>query len=345
MNTVQHKLLIISGPTAVGKTSLGITLAQKFGGEILSADSRQVYRGMDIVTGKDTGQAKFEIRYPSINSGQVLKYEKVKPYFTVGYYKVEGIRIWGLDIVEPEYLFNVADFLDYAAVILPLIWEKGRLPIVVGGTGLYLQALGHPPATVGIKPDWQLRGQLSGLSVPELQAVLKKKDSQRFKRMNDSDKINKRRLIRAIEILRDRGTPSDLSRSARKNLPPMNTLSFALTAPRAELYRRIDERVETMVAQGAEQEVREMLKRGIPLTSPSMTGTGYAAYLTILKNAGQLLSPGEEQRISQLWKYADHAFARRQLTWLGKQPGLEWYDVTDPEYPIVLEKRVRAWYT
>ena len=129
-----EKLLIICGPTATGKTKLGIKLAKKFNGEIVSADSRQVYKGMDIGTGKEVEDGKWV---------------------------VDEIPIWLLDIVNPDYRFNVADYKKCADVVLDDIWKQGKLPILVGGTGFYIKAVIDGIGTMGVPPDWELRKILS----------------------------------------------------------------------------------------------------------------------------------------------------------------------------------------
>lgn len=159
-----NKLLIVCGPTATGKTSLAIELAKKFRGELVSADSRQVYKGLDGLTGKGRSQ---------------------------------DIPIWLYDVVAPGDEFSVAHFVRLARARIGYIEKQGRLPIVVGGTGFYLRALTETIDTIFIPPDWELRTMLATLSLEELQKRLNKK---RFEKMNESDQKNPRRLIRAIEI-------------------------------------------------------------------------------------------------------------------------------------------------
>ena len=161
------KILIICGPTATGKTALAAKLAKKFNGELISADSRQVYQGMDIVTGKD---------HPG------------------------GVKIHGLDLVKPDEEFSVAHFVKIARTLINQIRLKKKLPIIVGETGLYINSLVNPPQTLAVKPDWQLRQALAEKSVSELQEQLKKINPARFSSMNHSDQLNPRRLIRAIEV-------------------------------------------------------------------------------------------------------------------------------------------------
>ncbi|MDZ7586852.1 MAG: isopentenyl transferase family protein, partial [Patescibacteria group bacterium] len=154
------KILIICGPTATGKTKLAVTLAKKFSGEIISADSRQIYQGMDIVTGKDLPAAK-----------------------------QAGITIYGYDLIKPDEEFSVAHFVKYAHDLINQI----RFPIIVGGTGLYLNSLINPPPTLTIPPNWQLRKKLEKKSAVQLQKALMKINPIRFNQMNHSDQLNPRR--------------------------------------------------------------------------------------------------------------------------------------------------------
>src|SRR3989344_4678270 len=161
------KLLIICGPTATGKTKLAANLSKKFSGKIISADSRQVYKGMDIVTGKD---------------------------------RPKEVSIWGYDIIRPNEEFSVAHFVNLAGKEITRVDKQGKLPIIVGGTGFWLKSLLNPPATINIIPDWQLREKLEKFSATELLERLKKIDPKRAASMNQSDRNNPRRLMRAIEV-------------------------------------------------------------------------------------------------------------------------------------------------
>ena len=185
------KLLIICGPTATGKTDLAIRLAKKFGGEVISADSRQVYKGMNIGTGKDISNFKFQIDF---------KFQISNFKFKVGYYQVDGIKIWLYDIVKPDYQFNVADYKECADLVTFDILNRGKLPILVGGTGLYIKAVVSGIETLGVPSDWKLRERLLHCSIASLLEQLKKLDPDRWEEMNESDRNNPRRLVRAIEI-------------------------------------------------------------------------------------------------------------------------------------------------
>ncbi len=240
------KFLIVCGPTATGKTSLGLLLAKKFNGEIISADSRQVYKGMNIGTGKDIPKS-FKPLTSHLQWGG-----KGIPYFN------NSTKIWGYNLVDPDEEFSVAHFINFATVVLNDIWERNKLPIIVGGTGLYLQAITRSIDTIHIPPNEKLRDQLSNKSVKDLQKILIQIESERFQTMNQSDRKNPRRLIRAIEIseYKEKGKHVRLKkiRSADK------TLWIGLTAEKKYLFMRIDDRVERRLREGAEEEVNNLLK-------------------------------------------------------------------------------------
>jgi len=281
------KVLIICGPTATGKTKLAVTLAKKFSGEIISADSRQVYQGMDIVTGKD---------------------------------KPKGVKIHGLDLVKPDEEFSVAHFVKYAHSLINQI----RFPIIVGGTGLYLDSLINPPKTLSVKPNWELRKKLEIKSIRELQNQLKKLDPHRWRSMNRSDQQNPRRLIRAIEV-NLQGQSLQLP-SERTDLNKFDVLWIGLTAKKEILDQLIVKRVKARVKAGAVKEWQK-LKIKYKQNLPSMSGIGYRELPDINR-----------------WIKAEQQYSRRQLTWFKKNANIHWFDITQAfQFPVV--NLVKAWYT
>lgn len=277
-----NKLLVITGPTATGKTKLGIELAKKFNGEILSADSRQIYKGMDIGTGKDKDL-----------------------------YQKEGVKVWGIDLVEPDSNFSVFDWVEHAAGVIRDIRERGKLPIVVGGTGQYIKELLNPSETLHIPPDFRLRKKLEKLLLPKLQEKLQKVNPKRWAQMSESDQKNPRRLVRAIEVAGkiDSGPIKILADFQGK--PDQNDdrdiLIIGLTAPYKYLYQRIDKRVEERIKNGVEEEKERLLKK----------------YKKLPKSLGY------SNETARRWKFAEHAYARRQMTYLRKWiPGIVWFNVS-----------------
>lgn len=307
-----NKLLVICGPTATGKTALGIKLAQKYTGEILSADSRQVYKGMDLGTGKDAGE-----------------------------YTKNKIPVWGLNLVEPDYPFNVADYVRYAQKAIANIHKRGKPVFLVGGTGLYIKGTLHPPETIYIPPDSAFRKEVEEYSIPKLQTILRKFNLSKWKSMNDSDRINPRRLIRAIEVAR---FSKNNTKADRPNLPKFDYLKIGLTAPRKTIYERIDQRLEKLVKSGMEREVCRLLKNGISPSCQSMSGTGYQVFARKLADSPRGLSPDGVKDALRLWQFADHAYARRQLTWFTKDKEIHWFNIAKRDWQKKVVQLVDNWY-
>lgn len=284
------KVLIICGPTATGKTKLGIDIAKKFGGEIVSADSRQVYVGRNIITGKDL---------PANLKPQISKLKWRDRYLK--YYEVDGVRIWLYDIVSSGKEFNVSYWKECADLVISDILSRNRLPIVVGGTGLFIKSLTQSLSQIHVPPHSLLRIELANKSAEYLFDYLNKLDSIRAAILNISDRHNPRRLIRAIEI--------SLSKTTI-NYEPTNYELFliGLTAPRAELYSRIDQRVMDRVMAGAAAE-------------------------------DPILAADPPR-----WQFQEHQIARQQLTWFAKQPRIHWFDITSPSWQIEAEKIAIGWY-
>jgi tRNA dimethylallyltransferase len=278
-----NKLLVICGPTATGKTALAVTLAKKFNGELISADSRQVYKGMDIVTGKDR---------PASTRGESTR-------------GGPDVPIWLYDVADPDEEFSVSHWVRLARAAIAGIAKRNKLPIVVGGTGLYIHALIHPFETINIPPNMRLRKKLQTMSVVELKAITMQGN------MNQSDWNNPRRLIRKIEI-----ASSKKKALQGESLKSFDYLMIGLTAPMPILYKRIDERLKKRVRQGMKEEIDILIKKyGRDL--PSMTAIGVN----------------------------EHAYARRQLTWFKREKGICWFDVTDRQMQDKVAARVGAWYT
>jgi len=342
-----QKLLVICGPTGVGKTSLAIQLAKKFNGEIVSADSRQVYKGMDIVTGKDLAKNS---RFHLVSRWNLINLH-------VGFYEVDEVKVWLYDIVKPDYRFSVADYKECADSVIEDILNRGKLPIIVGGTGFYIRALLEGVGTMGVKPDWKLREKLQRCKVSELQRMLEETCPERMRGMNESDRKNPRRLIRAIEVANwklevgsgkvDREVGSEKQRSHLSLHHPVSHFSsltsvlfVGLKAPFKDLYERIDQRVEERVKEGAEDEVHELLSKGYAWEN-SVLGTtiGYRELKEFLEG-----KTTKEDTV-QKWKFAEHNYCRRQITWFKKNPGINWFDITLENWADKVEKLVRTWYS
>lgn len=306
-----NKVLVILGPTATGKTDLSLHLAEKFNGELVSADSRQVYTGLDIGTGKMP--AKFQI-------------EKAN-----GYWVISGIRIWMYDVVNPKGQYNVARFTKDATIIISNIHKRGKLPILVGGTGLYIKALLEGFSNLVIPVDKKLRKNLEKQTLSQLQEQLKKVSPKRWRKMNYSDRQNPRRLIRAIEL-------SGIQRIKFKR-PNYKTFKIGLTAPREILYLRIDERILSRINQGMIGEANNLHKKGLSLKRMKQLGLEYRVLADFL--SGKIK---EKDGLVNILKGKIHNFAKRQITWFKKEKDVNWFDITEKNYLAEVENLVAKWY-
>ena len=338
---MKEKLLVICGPTATGKTTLAIKLAKEFNGEIVSADSRQVYTGMDIGTGKDL----------PVNSKLKTQSSKLNPKsknLTIGFYEIGGVRVWLYDIVKPDYRFNVADYLNCSDSVIKDIWKRKKLPILTGGTGFYIKVVTEGLGTLGIKPDQELRERMSKLTAGQLREKLEKICPERLRGMNESDRNNPRRLIRAIEIMMQsqsskfKAPVKDEARQGRQSskLKIEDSLMIGLKAPFKELYQRIDERVEERVARGAENEIKNLLAKGYSFKN-SVLGTtiGYKEW------ESRIIDPQSPvSAIKQSWKLAEHQYLKRQLTWFKTNLRIRWFDISEKNFEDKVVTLVKQWY-
>jgi tRNA dimethylallyltransferase len=280
------KLIVILGPTASGKSDLGIHLARRYDGEIVSVDSRQVYRALDIGTGKVT---KAE--------------QKMAPHHL-------------LDIVAPGRKFSIAQFKKYADRKIADIWKRGKIPFLVGGSALYIKAVVENYTIPPIKEDATLRRKLEKESLEELVTKLEKIDPVTFEAI---DKQNKRRVVRALEVCLLTGKP--FSEFQVKGEDRYDTLFLGIDFSRDELYRRIDERVDRRVKRGMFGEVSRLINEGISKKWLKGLGLEYRFLTEYLE--GPLTNERKEECLQRL-KYAIHDFARRQLVWWRKDTRINW---------------------
>lgn len=287
-----RKIVAVLGPTASGKTALAIGLAARFGGEIVSADSRLVYRGMDIGTAKPTAAERARVPHHLI------------------------------DVTTPDAQWDVTRWTAAARATIADIAARGRLPLVVGGTAQYTVALldgWEPPA---VPPDPNYRAALEARAATEgvsaLLAELAAVDAEAAERTGP----NLRRIIRALEVIRATGQPFSAQRG--RGPKPYDDLRLALTLPRDLLYARIDARAGAMVAAGLVDEVRGLFAAGYDRALPAMSGIGYAQIAAYL--AGERTLDEAKADI----RHATHRYARHQLTWLRRDPAAIVLDATDP---------------
>ena len=341
------QLLVICGPTATGKTKLALQIAQDNEADLISADSRQVYRGMDISTGKDTpenfiflpagrqGQIS-RLQLPSAEAGGEQANIKLKQN-SIGYFTDGKTRLWGMDLVDPDEEFSVTDFVRFAVPVIKTIWGDNRLPIVVGGAGLYLRALLGKLPDIYIPRNSLLRKELEKKQLHELQVELQRIDLEKFQSLNNSDANNPRRLIRAIEIA---------SAKNDHNVPPgelfkvnADLLSIGLTAPIAVLGQRITNRVQERLQQGVVAEVEKLLTCGYSWGLPAMSALGIRQWQPYFEKIASL------EEVKRKWIVDETNFAKRQLTWFRKEPGVVWFDSTNPDFKEQVIERFRKWYT
>ena len=296
-------IVVLAGPTGAGKTALGVELAGRVGGEIVNADSQQLYRGLDVGTAKPTAAERAAV-----------------PHHL-------------LDVVEPGEVMDAARFVALADQAIAAIAARGRLPLVVGGTGLYLRALLHGlVAAPGRDPELRARleAEAAALGRPALHARLAGIDPEAAARIRSNDLV---RVVRALEIAAGGQTQTALH-AAHAFQPERHRALFLALAPPPQLRGRLDARVEAMFGGGLLDEARQLDRRfgaGLPRRLP----IGYPEAVEVVRGE---LSLGEAIRRVQA---AHRQYARRQVTWLRREPGAEWLE--PPVDADVLARRVNAW--
>lgn len=291
---MKENLLVILGPTAVGKTELSINIAEKFNGEIISGDSMQVYKGMDIGTAK-------------------IKPEQIKevPHYLI-------------DCFQPDHYFSAAEFQELAARKITEINQRKHLPIIAGGTGLYIKAVTNrylfPSAPIDESYRQLLNDYVKEYGNEELHNKLKQIDLITANRLHVNDV---KRIIRALEIYHSTGKTLSLALEEQTNESPYNLLMIGLTMDRQILYDKINNRVEQMIKQGLVEEVKKLLEFGYDERYNSMQGLGYKEIILYLKGEISL-----EEAIDQI-KQGTRRFAKRQLSWFHNMPDIHWFDMTN----------------
>jgi tRNA dimethylallyltransferase len=306
MPSEQKPILILAGPTAVGKTEASLLLARECGAEIVSADSMQIYRGMDIGTAKPSPEQRALIYHHMI------------------------------DIVDPAQPYSVGDYLRDARNAIDGILKSGGTPIVVGGTGLYIRALMRgllhgPPA------DMELRERLlrkeSDNGEGALYADLVRLDAEAAIKIHPNDL---RRTIRALEVyyIRDRKL-SDLQKAHAFHEKTHVFRLLFLVRGRSELYSRIEQRVDQMIALGLEDEVKKLILKGYGRDLISMQAIGYSHFIDYFNNRASF-----EETVALL-KRDTKRFAKRQFTWFRREPDAQWVDITGLETPEEIVRRIK----
>jgi len=292
----KKRLVIILGPTAVGKSDLALRLAQQFEGEIINCDSRQVYRGFDIGTDK-----------PTLAMRQAIAHHLV-------------------DIVEPQEQFTAAAFVEKALKAIQEIISRGHLPLVVGGTGLYLKALTEglfpgPGRNPELRRQLEEEGRLKGLAF--LHERLQQVDPNYGRLVHPHDRV---RIIRALEIYELTGQPPSANfQKTRPYLEDFQVLKIGLKLDKNELHRRIEARVERMFERGIINEVSQLLASGVPETAPPFQALGYRQVRRFLR--GEI----SEEEAKELTKKETKLYAKRQMTWFRKMKEINWFEPSEYE--------------
>jgi len=306
MPSLNKKLIVILGPTASGKTEMAIRLAEKFNGEIVSADSRQIYKGMDIGTDKPCQIQNPKLKIQNYNAK--LKISKIqKPLI------IKSIPHHLIDIINPDEEFSLAEYKKLAVKIIKDIQKRKKIPFLVGGTGLYISAVVDNLIIPKVKPNEIIRNKLREKSNEELFKKLKKLDPAAAQNI---DANNKRRLIRALEVILV--TKKLFSKQQKKGKPLFDILQIGIEISRPELYRRIERRIDKMIKNGLEQEVRNLIKAGYSPDLPSMSGLGYRQMIMHIKGAINF------PEVIELIKRDTRRYARRQMTWFRRDKRIKW---------------------
>jgi tRNA dimethylallyltransferase len=301
----QPPLLVIVGPTAVGKTAHSIALAQKFDGEIVSADSRLFYKDMDIGTAKPTIEQRTAVPHHLI------------------------------DLCRPDQTITLAQYQRLAYETIDAIHQRGRLPLLVGGTGQYVKAVVEGWGIPEVAPRKRLRKALENLGGPELARWLAALDPEAAERI---DPRNVRRVVRALEVTLVTGRP--ISELQRKKPPPYHIKTIGLHADRETLYQRIDHRVDQMMAAGLLDEVKTLLAEGYKPNLPAMSGLGYRQLLEHLAGNNTL-----EEAVERI-QFETHRFARQQATWFRlDDPNITWFDIHNEGWETAVLQEVQDFIT
>jgi tRNA dimethylallyltransferase len=306
LNSKLIPLVVILGPTAVGKSEIAIQLAERLGGEIISADSRLFYRGMDIGTAK-----------PSVEERERVPHHLI-------------------DVAEPDEIWSLTVFQSQARQRIEEVHNHGRLPFLVGGTGQYIRAVTQGWQAPGVQPNPRLRAALDAwarrIGTEALHQRLRIIDP---KAAAVIDHRNLRRTIRALEVILSTGKRFSDQRQSGKEA--YDLLQLGLRRPRAELYERIDARIDQMLAEGLVEEVQSLLKRGYEPSLPSLSAIGYREIIAYLQGKISLEDSVREMR------HNTRVFVRRQANWFkANDPQIHWFSYT-PTVAGEMESEIRTW--
>ncbi len=315
---MKNKLLVILGPTSTGKTDLALEFAKKLGGEIISADSRQVYKYLNIGTGKLPG-----------GDVELKKQEK--------FWEMDGINVNLYDVVEPKAEFNLFEYIEEVQNVLTKILKSERLPIIAGGTGLYIRSLLEGVSDFGTEENFDLRKQLEDLAAEEIAKKILSLNPAIHKKLNGSDIKNKRRLIRVFEKLNN---PDNNSKKFDGIKGDFDVLKIGLTADIKILRERIKQRLVKRMKSGMIEESEKLLaNRVLSFERMEQLGLEYRYIAKYLK--GEIKNEAE---LIEILSTKIGQYAKRQMTWFRKEKDVVWFDITDPNYTKKLDSKILNWY-
>lgn len=311
------KIIFLTGQTATGKTELALKIASEQNGELINSDSRQIYKYLDIISGKDLTNTRYS------------EQEKIEN-FSIGTFTFDTQshpNLWLYDIITPDQNFSSFDYQTCALHVLELILKKSKTPIVVGGTYFYLYHLLYDVETESIQPNWELRKKLEKASVTDLQNELKKVNPPLFEELNESEQFNPQRLIRKIEISLQNKNYS------QKKLQSTISLQHKLSEPieieyiglrykdREAEYKSIQKRVDKRMHEGAIEEVESLLNRGFSAENPGMKTIGYQQMLKYLRG------DYSKEEMIQDWIHKEMQYAKRQFTFMKRDRNIIWKEI------------------
>lgn len=290
---MKKNIVIVAGPTASGKTACGIEIAKRLNGEIISADSMQIYKHMDIGSAKPTLE------------------------------EMNGIPHHMIDVVSPDEEFSVALFRELSGKFIDDISSRGKLPIIVGGTGLYINSITYPLDFTNVAYDLEYREHLEKLAIEKgnqyIHEMLKDIDYESYERIHPN---NTKRVIRALEVYKNTGKPISLyQKESQKRDIDYNVAYIGLTMDRAKLYDRINKRVDKMFDMNLVGEVKNLLKMGYNKNMNSMQGIGYKEVIDYINGLYTLTE------VKDIIKQSSRRYAKRQLTWFRRESRIHWVNI------------------
>ena len=302
---MDNRVICVAGPTATGKTKMGVALAKRFGGEVVSVDSMQIYRGMTIGTAAPTAE------------------------------EMDGVRHHMVAIADPAESWSVARFTEQADLCIGDILRRGKCPVLVGGTGLYLDSIlsgrTFAPGHSGGEIRKSLQAELAREGIESLYRQLREIDPETAARLPIRDE---KRILRALEVYRETGeTLTAHDARTRLRPPKYRACTIGLTfRDRADLYARIDRRVDTMVERGLLREVEALLQTGLPETATALQAIGYKQFLSVYRGDTPV-----SEAVAEV-KLRSRQYAKRQLTWLRRKDDIHWLLwEKDPDFPAGLQ--------